>query len=364
MPGELQLAAQQNDATSPHSPPDSAGRSKNPSLPALTGVRFFAAFYVILTHSLPWIKNRVSLPLPVANFLSNGYLAVCLFFLLSGFILSYTYSGLVPGVRNYAKFWEARFARIYPVYFFSLLLALPFQFSTLTLKSALAVLLMVQAWNPLHPELSGAWNYPAWSLSVEAFFYLCFPFIQTRIGSMSRGVLQLSGAVALLVCILVHTPIQGLGTWNPAAVAPIPIPLPIVRFPEFLLGMMMGSYFVRFGSIAKRPYLALLAILASLLSLSVTVGPWVSIAVLPFAVCSAAPVIRFISCNFRFAIGSAVFFRARRHFSISSTRRSLPSSLCSFRFWCFVIWKSPCARPSVAGSPPGSNSGDTFTLSR
>jgi peptidoglycan/LPS O-acetylase OafA/YrhL len=284
MPGELQVTPQQNVEASPQFSPGSPGRTRNPSLPALTGIRFFAAFYVVLTHSLPWIKNRVSLPLPIANFLSNGYLAVCLFFLLSGFILSYTYSGLAPGVQNYVKFWEARFARIYPVYLFSLLLALPFQFHTLTLKSTLAVLLMVQAWNPLRPEMSGAWNYPAWSLSVEAFFYLCFPFIQMRIASMSRRAIQFLAAGALLVCLLIHTPIQGLGTWNPNAVAPIPIPLPILRFPEFLLGMLMGNYFVRFGSVTRRPFLALLAILASILSLSITAGPWVSVAVLPFAV--------------------------------------------------------------------------------
>jgi len=284
MPGELQVTAQQNVEASPDLSSDSAGRIRHPPLPALTGIRFFAAFYVVLTHSLPWIKSRASLPLPAAIFLGNGYLAVCLFFLLSGFILSYTYSELAPGVGNCIKFWKARFARIYPVYLFSLLLALPFQFHTLTLKSTLAVLLMVQTWNPLHPGLSGAWNYPAWSLSIEAFFYLCFPFIQTRIAPMSRRAIQILVAGTLLVCILCHTPTQGLGIWNPSSFAPVPIPLPIVRIPEFLLGMLMGNYFVRFGCVARRPYLALLAILASILSLSITAGPWVSIAILPFAV--------------------------------------------------------------------------------
>ena len=253
-------------------------------MPALTGIRFFAAIYVVVGHDLPWVEKRVAIPLPARNFLSNGYLAVCLFFLLSGFILSYTYSDLAPGVRDFAKFWEARFARIYPVYLFSLLLALPFQFHTLTLNSTLAVLLMVQAWNPFHPGLSGAWNYPAWTLSVEAFFYLCFPFIQARIGTMSRRTIQLLGAGALLVCILCHTPTQGLGIWSPSSFAAVPIPLPIIRFPEFLLGMLMGNYFVRFGSVARRPYFALLAILASILSLSITAGLWVGIVVLPFAV--------------------------------------------------------------------------------
>jgi len=235
MPGELEVTSQQNVEDSPHLSPDSPGRARNPSLPALTGIRFFAAFYVVLTHSLPWIKNRVSLPLPIANFFSNGYLAVCLFFLLSGFILSYTYSGLAPGVQNYAKFWEARFARIYPVYLFSLLLALPFQFHTLTLKSTVAVLLMVQAWNPLHPEMSGAWNYPAWSLSVEAFFYLCFPFIQMRIASMSRRAIQLLGAGALLVCICAILPFKDWESGIQTLLLPFPYRYPSSDFRSFCL---------------------------------------------------------------------------------------------------------------------------------
>jgi peptidoglycan/LPS O-acetylase OafA/YrhL len=254
------------------------------SLPALTGVRFFAAFYVVVGHALPWLEHRAALAVPAINFLSNGYLAVCLFFLLSGFILAYTYSDLRLGIRNSAKFWEARFARIYPVYFLSLLLTLPFQLHALTWKSALAVILMLQAWNPLHPELSGAWNYPAWSLSVEAFFYLCFPFVQSRLVSLPRYILLLLGGVALLLCIFWHTPAQGLGNWNPSTFAPLSIPLPIVRFPEFFLGMIIGNWFVRYPSLERRPLLTLLAILGSVFCLSTTTGPWVSVVVLPFAV--------------------------------------------------------------------------------
>ena len=143
-------------------------------------------------------------------FLSNGYLAVALFFLLSGFILSYTYEGHVEGRKEFASFWEARFARIYPVYFLALLLALPFQ-HRLTLGSASSVIFMVQAWNPLHREWAGSWNYPAWSLSVEAFFYVFFPFIQRQISRMSDRALSVMIFVMGVLCIFTHSPIQGLG---------------------------------------------------------------------------------------------------------------------------------------------------------
>jgi peptidoglycan/LPS O-acetylase OafA/YrhL len=157
-----------------------ADSQRRPTLPALTGIRFFAAFYVVLFHSRPWLMSHFNLPGSLITFLGNGYLAVALFFLLSGFILSYTYAGNVENGRQHAKFWEPRFARIYPVYFLSLMLALPFQ-RALPLTTKIAVLAMVQAWNPFRRGWTGAWNYPAWSLSVEAFFYLCFPFIQKRI---------------------------------------------------------------------------------------------------------------------------------------------------------------------------------------
>src|ERR1700722_1849439 len=74
-----------------------AGHNRSP-LPALTGLRFFAAFYVVLGHAVPWLEPRFRVPAFVNTFLANGYLAVSLFFLLSGFILSYTYAEISSSV--------------------------------------------------------------------------------------------------------------------------------------------------------------------------------------------------------------------------------------------------------------------------
>ena len=58
--------------------------------------------------------------LHAGRFIMNGYSAVTLFFMLSGFILAYNYRGQIETRHHTFRFWEARFARIWPAYVFSL----------------------------------------------------------------------------------------------------------------------------------------------------------------------------------------------------------------------------------------------------
>jgi peptidoglycan/LPS O-acetylase OafA/YrhL len=100
-------------------------------LNALTGLRFLAAFHVVLFHfrelaladgpeALYWIADK-------------GYVSVGLFFVLSGFILTYTYADSTHSAPlNRRAFWAARFARIYPVYLLSVVIAAPALISLIT----------------------------------------------------------------------------------------------------------------------------------------------------------------------------------------------------------------------------------------
>ena len=157
-------------------------RVSTPILP-LTSVRFFAAFYVILVHSVLW-SNHVETSTWGGRFLRTGYTAVGFFFVLSGYILAYVYLD-TSRAFNRRAFWTSRFARIYPLLFASLLLDVPNDFlrrlSSHGLGSAFlrsfATLLSECA---LLQSLDGhfrAINGPSWSLSAEAFFYFLFPFI-------------------------------------------------------------------------------------------------------------------------------------------------------------------------------------------
>ena len=73
----------------------------------------------------------MDLPGGIRNIIRTGYVSVSLFFVLSGFILAYTYhAGREDASLDRRSFWVARVARIYPVYLVGLLLAAPFVFWT------------------------------------------------------------------------------------------------------------------------------------------------------------------------------------------------------------------------------------------
>jgi len=213
-----------------------------PPLHALTGLRFFAAAYVIVFHT------RLGQALhnhgfhPAGNFVLNGYLAVTLFFMLSGFILAYNYRGQIE-TRNHAfRFWEARFARIWPAYLFSLLCS-SFPLSHVPrFPLAMITIFMVQSWNPFHPEYSDLWNFVCWSLSVEAFFYLVFPILQTAIEMLRSAYLLLFGAFIVLFCALFNTPYHsGLLRYGGPFFY---IPAPLIQLPTFIAGVILGNLFL------------------------------------------------------------------------------------------------------------------------
>lgn len=233
-----------------------------PRLPALTSLRFLAAFHVMLFHTQA--MGAVFGPTWFRQLSSIGYVGVSFFFVLSGFILVYTYAGKPISAPS---FWRARFARVYPAYAFALLLTLPFflwsavhfdqvkvpfmafQAAHLKLTVALEVLL-VQAWVPL---AALSWNPVGWSLSVEAFFYLLFPFLLVRYERLSRKQLF----TILFVCWLASNAISaGYTILKPDGVAhpdanvytswmDIVKFFPLARLPEFLMGMASGFLFLR-----------------------------------------------------------------------------------------------------------------------
>jgi peptidoglycan/LPS O-acetylase OafA/YrhL len=156
----------------------------------MTGVRFVAAFWVMLYHYQGALA-AVGLLVPVLHeLLRVGRLGVDLFFALSGFILTHTYLTRMgpratwPSARH---FWWLRLARIYPVHFVMLNIAGIAVIAQQKLGQSVAgsrdwlnpvdylkQVLLVHEWGP-NPQRG--WNYPAWSLSMEWLAYLLFPLL-------------------------------------------------------------------------------------------------------------------------------------------------------------------------------------------
>jgi len=258
-----------------------------PALHALTGIRFFAASYVVLLHTRLAEGLRLHGFSLVSNFFANGFLAVPLFFLLSGWILAYTYRGQIETSSDRVHFWEARFARIWPAYAFSLLLSSLVMRDLPTPGLRVATLLMVQAWNPLHPEYSLAWNLVCWTISVEAFFYICFPWVQTQMERQSPRALRMYAAVFVMAGVAAHTAVKTLGDVSYGGGFRY-LPLPLIHLPEFLAGVAAGNLFLASAphepaAIARRGIFTWLGLAASLASLSLFRGDWRGTCLIGFA---------------------------------------------------------------------------------
>lgn len=108
---------------------------------------------------------------------------VTFFFVLSGFVMGISYLEKEVEVSSYL--W-ARAARILPAYLLALGLVVAYDiFKNIevdTVSLMLGVTLM-QSWIPPYATTL---NGPGWSLSVEAFFYISFPFI---LYSINKGAL-------------------------------------------------------------------------------------------------------------------------------------------------------------------------------
>jgi peptidoglycan/LPS O-acetylase OafA/YrhL len=267
--------------------------SRGETREALTGLRFLAALYVVVFHfGGGWFEGA---PEWLVSIYQCGYVSVGLFFVLSGFVLAYNYLG--PDGRMTAEpraFWAARIGRVYPVYALALVVLAPHVISgslavnTVGMAAAkLAVgggsaLLLVHTWLP---PATLYWNPPGWSVAAEAFFYAVFPAAAALLGRLRRerlgwALVALWGLGQLPAWLYVWfepdggpATILSRGTW--LAVLQFN---PVLRLPEFLLGMVLGRLFLQEAPAPGRSG-ALMATGAALLAL----GAFASSAHLPFA---------------------------------------------------------------------------------
>jgi peptidoglycan/LPS O-acetylase OafA/YrhL len=257
----------------------------------LTSLRFFAAFYVVIYHTLgnlvrgQFLPGNIETPHPAdalpnfgSRFLSLGFVSVSFFFLLSGYILAIVYLRRDKPI-NRRKFFVARFARVYPLFFLTLLMDLPFAFRGLAMFTSVhhAIVkvpvnfvvetLMLHAWLVRFAGI----NFPSWSLSAEALFYLSFPFI-------GAGLWQLRGRARWAAALLLFVGGQAIVfAWSTFFELSPFQPIPLLHLSTFALGILLASWQFDPRRQTPQPWRAYAALAAAAIATVavVEVSPWV-----------------------------------------------------------------------------------------
>lgn len=211
-----------------------------PFLNNLNGLRFLAASYTIFFHYWNFPKSHF-----INNFISHGHISVPFFFLLSGFVLSYSYSTYDFSIKNNKlKYLLNRYIRLAPIYYISMFLAIPLvikkymetKFDLLEGGGYfLSHLLMAQTLFPTKAMIS-FWNTHSWSLSVEVCLYLGSPFLIHYVQKLKRkGTLVLLSFLVLvnsLIFFLSFSPVNLFDT--------ISNYFSLLYFPIFFIGVALA----------------------------------------------------------------------------------------------------------------------------
>lgn len=197
----------------------------------LSSLRGIAAILVVMLHFHFFLGPIITYK--GGNWIDKLYLMVDLFFILSGFIMCYVYENTFDtgfAKKGYKKFLIARFARIYPLHFITLLA----EVLLLTVYVYTDKFQLLADWNQHLYRLDAipvqlffletvgifnfaTWNMPAWSLSAEWWAYMTFPFafiVFKKIGYNRWFIGMIVAVLGWLLIEFVLSPIQPFLTYG------------------------------------------------------------------------------------------------------------------------------------------------------
>lgn len=247
----------------------------------LTSIRAIAIVWIIIYHYHFFL-------LPLDNYIAQQlirYAFICLdlFFVLSGFILSYVYydsfSNLKLIRKNSGKFLLTRFSRIYPLHCIVLFSMLLMQAIGLipsiagdmividmlppnegdTMENFFLQLFMLHGLgfgNPIN------WNIASWSVSTEALFYVIFPLLAWCIHKIESPFINTLFIICICIMLYLHVDQRPLDYHNGIALYAW-----VADIPRALLNCTMGmslALLYRKKFLAHLPWDALLGAVAIL----------------------------------------------------------------------------------------------------
>ncbi len=308
---------------------------------SLTGIRGVAACLVMFYH---FTAGGVG-PAPVKTFIAHGYLAVDLFFVLSGFVMAMTYGGLFEfrfSPREYGRFLAKRLGRVYPLYIATTVL--------LTVLGATGVnriwlqpagrvvsnVLLMQTWG-----FDWSINQPGWSISTEWAAYLLFPLLARACLFGRRGTAAGAGAAALLAILWLSLQsaafVGCVGHSGPLDIYNGMTPWPLLRcIAGFCLGLAAwrASSEARVHEFARRPWVGGVTGLLILALLTVRGSDVALVALFPvLIVCLGAareaPAARLMACGPVHWLGLVSYSIYLVHYPIQQLRQPLQDTLAA-----------------------------------
>jgi peptidoglycan/LPS O-acetylase OafA/YrhL len=206
----------------------------------ITFTRFLAALAIVIFH---YGEGAFVYKIKyISEIFAKANIGVSYFFILSGFIMIVAYHSKEK--INYIDFYRNRVARIYPLYVIGLILYLFTRSQETAFFPIIAYLSGVQSWLPGKALIL---NFPGWSISVEFFFYLIFPFLYNYIYSKNYKFIWIT-AVLIWIATQVfcnYFMFSGLYEGRFSKSHDFISYFPLLHINEFLIGNLAGIFFVK-----------------------------------------------------------------------------------------------------------------------
>ncbi|MFT3737382.1 MAG: acyltransferase family protein [Breznakibacter sp.] len=251
----------------------------NKSISNLNGLKVFMSIHIALAHTFPTI-HRGDVSRLIFEYAS---ISTSMFIILSGFFLACFYHEKEVRVIPFVK---KRIQKLYPFHVFMVLFSAIIMLEAVFrhdykvqmfsnfifldgweyLIAIISQILLIDSLNPFFPGI----NVPAWTLSTLFFCYSSFPFFTKKIKNLSLGcLLSLLFALVLIVNTISFTAFNfgvndeyldsnvELYAW-PNMIGGLFHRFPIMRLPEFLLGIILFFVFKKMEGKNNFPILFLL----------------------------------------------------------------------------------------------------------
>ncbi len=215
------------------------GKHRIDSLQALRAAAFLGIFFQHADFYIQW-----------------SALGVSVFFVLSGFLLTYTYRDreLAPSVRRNAEFSLKKIRKLYPLHLVTMAAFIVMNVAAKIYHGMTAGVLwnllgkiflnvtLLQSWYP-NRDVSTSLNGVSWYLSVMMFLYFIFPYLRAFVQRTGIGRLCLISAAVLLIEIVSCIPfIYIFGNESPVYIW-FMYCFPIFRMGDFFVGCVLARIY-------------------------------------------------------------------------------------------------------------------------